>query len=160
MELIWIWLSHDTSSAFNWHQTVSVVFYVRSPSFSQFKTSLASGRERNRRKELLEGTGVWPKEPGLSCQTCTEPWLWTRTLYATASVETACMHFAVAPNPRFCVQDLEETVKAEVYLLDSEILSESGNQGTAVFREKNSQTESPNILPLCGGTSGFWPPGR
>lgn len=138
----------------------SSIFYVRSPSFSQFKTSLASGRERNRRKELLEGTGVWPKEPGLSCQTCTEPWLWTRTLYATASVETACMHFAVAPNPRFCVLDLEETVKAEVYLLDSEILSESGNQGTAVFREKNSQTESPNILPLCGGTSGFWPPGR
>lgn len=70
------------------------------------------------------------------------------------------MHFAVAPNPRFCVLDLEETVKAEVYLLDSEILSESGNQGMAVFREKNSQTESPNILPLCGGTSGFWPPGR
>lgn len=56
------------------------------------------------------------------------------TLYATASVETACVYFVVAPDPRFCVLDLEKTVRAEGYLLVSEIQNSSQNQETKEWR--------------------------
>lgn len=37
--------------------------------------------------------------------------------YATASVEASCAYFTVLSKAGFCVLDLENTVKAEVYLL-------------------------------------------
>lgn len=80
------------------------------------------------------------------------------TLYATASVETACVYFVVVPDPRFCDLDLEKTVRGKVYLLVSEIQNSSQNQETKEWRcleRKTLKLNHPTSCVVAGLVSGL-----
>lgn len=61
--------------------------------------------------------------------------------YAAASVEAACVYLTVLLNAGFCILDLENTVRAEVYFLAFTVQNSRENQrnvGKAVFIEKTN----------------------